>query len=374
MQINSPLTLLAGLSPEQFISEYWQKKPLLIRQAIPNMQPLLSRSELFALATQEEVQSRLVSQQKGQWSLKNGPFTKKTLPAITQRQWSVLIQNVDQHNDDVRHLLNQFRFLPDARLDDLMISYATEGGGVGPHFDSYDVFLLQVQGQREWRIGQQDDLTIIEGLPLKILKTFNPEQVLVLEPGDMLYLPPKYAHDGIALNECMTYSIGFRAPSEQELAAQLLPKIADLLLDQEIDSPRFSDPHRQATETPALLPQDMLDFATQAIHKALAQPEILLQAMGEHWTELNANVWLEGNDWLDDCAGIELDRRSKMTYLAPFIFLNGDSFRAEGLDAQLMQKLANQRDLMAEDIALLTPEALACIQDWCEQGWLSCFE
>ena len=224
------LDVLGGITAEQFLTEYWQKKPLLIRQAIPNMQPLLSRSELFALATQEEVQSRLVSQQKGQWSLKNGPFTKKTLPAITQRQWSVLIQSVDQHNDDVRHLLNQFRFLPDARLDDLMISYATEGGGVGPHFDSYDVFLLQVQGQREWKIGQQDDLTIIEGLPLKILKTFNPEQVLVLEPGDMLYLPPKYAHDGIALNECMTYSIGFRAPSEQELAAQLLPKIADLLL------------------------------------------------------------------------------------------------------------------------------------------------
>lgn len=374
MQINSPLTLLAGLSPEQFISEYWQKKPLLIRQAIPQMQALLSRTELFALASQEDVQSRLVSQKNGQWTLKNGPFTKKTLPAVTQKEWSILVQSVDQHHDEVRHLLNQFRFLPDARLDDLMISYATEGGGVGPHFDSYDVFLLQVHGKREWRIGQQDDLTLIEGLPLKILKTFQAEQVMVLEPGDMLYLPPKYAHDGIALNECMTYSIGFRAPSEQELAAHLLPKIADLLLDQEIESPRFSDPHRTATETPALLPQDMLDFATEAIHKALSQPDILLQAMGEHWTELNANIWMEANDWLEGCAGIELDRRSKMTYRAPFVFLNGDSFRAEGSDALLMQKLANERELFASDLQTLTPEAISCIQDWCEQGWLACFE
>ena len=206
MNITTPLTLLGHISPQTFMKRYWQKKPLLIRQAIPSFAPLLGRAALFELAANEEVESRLIRKAAGaaSWQLKAGPFVRRMLPALKTPQWSLLVQGVDLHNDAVRELLNQFRFIPDARLDDLMISYATQGGGVGPHFDSYDVFLLQAQGRRQWQISAQKDLTLQDGVPLKILANFQPTQTFVLEPGDMLYLPPRYAHDGVALDECMT--------------------------------------------------------------------------------------------------------------------------------------------------------------------------
>ena len=153
-----------------------------------------------------------------------GPFGG-SLPAVTRKAWTLLVQ-ADLHVDAARALLDRFRFIPDARLDDLMISYATDGGGVGPHFDSYDVFLLQVEGRRRWRVGAQKDLSLQPDVPLKILENFEPSDEWVLEPGDMLYLPPHIAHDGVAEGECMTCSIGFRAPSAGELGAQFLYYLA----------------------------------------------------------------------------------------------------------------------------------------------------
>jgi 50S ribosomal protein L16 3-hydroxylase len=236
MNIQTPLQLLGGISPETFMQRYWQKKPLVIRQAIPGFAPLLERIELLELAAQEEVESRLVVQDasgKGSgWKFKHGPFVRKALPPFKQAGWTLLVQGVDMHDERVHSLINQFRFVPDARLDDLMISYATDQGGVGPHFDSYDVFLLQAHGRRRWRIGRQKDLSLQPDVPLKILANFEPEEEFVLEPGDMLYLPPKYAHDGIAEGECMTYSIGFRSPSQSELAQEVLQRLADQSVDE----------------------------------------------------------------------------------------------------------------------------------------------
>src|SRR5690606_39783213 len=177
------------------------------------------------MAAREDVESRLITHFSAKWHLEKGPFPK--LPSPRKTDWTLLIQGVNLHDDAADALLQQFRFIPDARLDDLMISYATPNGGVGPHFDSYDVFLLQAHGRRRWRIGSQKDLSLVEDLPLKILKHFKPEQEFVLEPGDMLYLPPHYAHDGIAADECMTYSIGFRAPSYQELGEAFLHFMMD---------------------------------------------------------------------------------------------------------------------------------------------------
>lgn len=196
---NSPITLLGNLSPKQFFSEYWHKKPLLIRQAIPGFQPILSKSELFELASQDDVESRLITFFKQHWEMKNGPVS--AVPVKEKKDWTLLVQGVNLHNDDASALLKQFRFIPDARLDDLMISYAADGGGVGPHFDSYDVFLLQAHGQRRWQISAQKDLSLVEGMPLKILSHFECDQEFILEPGDMLYLPPQYAHDGVAIGE-----------------------------------------------------------------------------------------------------------------------------------------------------------------------------
>ena len=224
MDTSKPLPLLGGLSPAQFMRRHWQKKPLLVRQAIASFKPLLSANELFALAAREDVESRLILQEAGRsprsavrWNLRHGPFKRRSLPPLKQPGWTLLVQGVDLHHAGAHELLQRFRFLPDARLDDLMISVASEGGGVGPHFDSYDVFLLQASGSRRWRISAQTDLSLKEGVPLKILQRFSAQQEFVLHPGDLLYLPPRYAHDGVAVDAqqgtCMTYSIGFRAPA-----------------------------------------------------------------------------------------------------------------------------------------------------------------
>jgi len=186
MDVNQPLPLLGGLSPQVFMKRHWQKKPLLVRQAITNFRPLLDRGELFELASCEDVQARMVIREQGEtpgWRFKHGPFERRALPALKRPGWTILLQGVDLHCEAVHDLMNKFRFVPDARLDDLMISYATDGGGVGPHFDSYDVFLLQAQGRRRWRIGRQKDLSLQPDVPLKILSQFVPEQEFVLEPG-----------------------------------------------------------------------------------------------------------------------------------------------------------------------------------------------
>src|SRR5471032_2920037 len=188
------LPLLGDITPAQFLRDYWHKKPLVIRQAIPGFKPLLSVEALAELATHDHVESRLVTAGGGHWDMQTGPL--EAIPSREQKEWTLLVQGVNLHDARADALLRQFRFIPDARLDDLMVSFATDGGGVGPHFDSYDVFLLQAAGQRRWRIGPQKDLSVVEGLPLKILAKFKPNEEFVLEPGDMLYLPPHYAHDG----------------------------------------------------------------------------------------------------------------------------------------------------------------------------------
>src|SRR5690606_4183013 len=180
------------------------------------------------LVKREEVESRLIWQDENGWNMKTGPFDR--LPAASKRDWTLLAQSVDLHDDATAQLLHQFRFIADARLDDAMISIATDGGGVGPHFDSYDVFLLQAHGQRRWRISQQDDLTLDTGLPLKILTHFQAEEESVLEPGDRLYLPPHAAHDGVAVGDCMTISIGVRAPTQATLACGMLEAANDQIM------------------------------------------------------------------------------------------------------------------------------------------------
>ena len=368
MDIQQPLTLLGGLTPAQFMRRHWHKKPLLVRQAIPNFQPPVLRPEMFALAAQESVESRLVQQIKGGWKLRHGPFARRSLPAMSQREWTLLVQGVDLHNDAVHQLMQQFRFVPEARLDDLMISYATDGGGVGPHFDSYDVFLLQVHGRRRWRIGRQKDLTLKEGIPLKVLAEFEPEEEFVLEPGDMLYLPPRYAHDGIAEGECMTYSIGFRAPARAELAQELLVRLSeDAAEDEQVQM--YRDAKQEAVAEPGAIPAELQAFAKEALERALSQPLALERALGEYLTEPKPNVWFEASDGGAMLEAVRLDRRTRMMYDAQHIFINGESYRAGGKDATLMRRLANQRYLSAKDIQRASDEALELLSIWCDDGW-----
>ena len=368
MDIQQPLTLLGGLTPAQFMRRHWHKKPLLVRQAIPNFQPPVLRPEMFALAAEESVESRLVQQIKGGWKLRHGPFARRSLPAMSQREWTLLVQGVDLHNDAVHQLMQQFRFVPEARLDDLMISYATDGGGVGPQFDSYDVFLLQAHGRRRWRIGRQKDLTLKEGIPLKVLAEFEPEEEFVLEPGDMLYLPPRYAHDGIAEGECMTYSIGFRAPARAELAQELLVRLSeDAAEDEQVQM--YRDAKQEAVAEPGAIPAELQAFAKEALERALSQPLALERALGEYLTEPKPNVWFEASDGGAMLEAVRLDRRTRMMYDAQHIFINGESYRAGGKDATLMRRLANQRYLSSKDIQRASDEALELLSIWCDDGW-----
>jgi 50S ribosomal protein L16 3-hydroxylase len=372
MNVNKPLTLLGGISPAEFMATYWQRKPLLVRQAIPEFKALLSRSELFDLAEQTEVESRLViggNDGKRDWQMQRGPFKRRAVPKLSERDWTLLVQGVDLHDDRVAALMQQFRFIPDARLDDVMISYATEGGGVGPHFDSYDVFLLQAHGQRRWRIGRQKDLSLVPDMPLKILANFKPEHDWILDPGDMLYLPPRYAHDGIAQGECMTYSVGFRVPQTGDLARELLVRLSEGA-DELAGADLYKDADQAAVSKPAAMPEGLTEFAQTALQKALKDPKALQRALGEYLTEPKANVWFEMGNMPDKLKSVYLDRRSKMMYDDHHIFLNGESWRAAGKDAALMRQLANDRLLSSAELAKASPEALSLLMEWCDDGWL----
>ncbi len=378
MNVAEPLQLLGGLSPELFMKRHWQKKPLLVRNAIANFKPLLDRSELFELAAREDVQARMVVQTPGKspgWQFRHGPFERRAFPPLKQPGWTVLLQGVDLQDDRVHDLMNQFRFVPDARLDDLMISYASDTGGVGPHFDSYDVFLLQAHGRRKWRIGRQKDLSLQPDVPLKILSNFVPEEEFVLEPGDMLYLPPRYAHDGIAMGECMTYSIGFRQPNRGELARELLQRLAEDAQDA-VGEATYKDPKQAAVSQPGEIPAQMIEFARDALQAALLDPDALGRAMGEYLTEPKANVWFDPAD-TDEAEAenlplgqLRLDRRTKMMFDARHVFINGESFRAGGRDATLMRRLCDQRSLSPQDVARTSAEARTLLQSWREAGWL----
>lgn len=375
------------------MQRYWQKKPLLIRQAFDpgDARLALSRGQLFALAAQDDVQARLVVQEQGvgkatgknsakpppAWQLHHGPFTRRRLPPLAQPGWTLLVQGVDLQHLPVHDLLAQFRFVPDARLDDVMVSYATDGGGVGPHFDSYDVFLLQAQGQRHWDISCQKELALQAGVPLKILKNFVTEQSFLLNPGDMLYLPPRYAHHGVAVGECITYSIGYRAPSQDELAQALLTRLAEQIAD-EADPHAvpalYRDPTQPAVQMPAAIAPALQDFARQALQRLFEQPQNAQRALGEYLTEPKAHVWFDTapHGLSVDCAkpfAVALDRRTRMMYDAQHIFINGEAFEASGRDATLMRLLANQRSLPAAQRARLSPGAEQLLSDWLQAGW-----
>lgn len=371
MKINS---LLGGMTPQQFLRDYWHKKPLLIRQAIPGFQAILSRDALCSLASKDDVESRLITHFKGKWQMRNGPA--QDLPSFSQKGWTMLVQGVNLHDDAADALLQQFRFIPDARLDDLMISYATDGGGVGPHFDSYDVFLLQAHGSRRWSISSQKDLSLQEGMPLKILKNFQAEEEYVLEPGDMLYLPPHYAHDGIAEGECMTYSIGFRAPSYQELGEAFLQFMAD-----SIDLPgRYADPDLAVSRRPAELGNDMLEQIATELDKVRFTKEDIALFLGEYLSEPKPNVFydtaarpLNPSRFIASAEkrGIKLSRKTRMLYKGKYIFINGESFAAGVSDRKLLASLADSRMLDGTQIKQASEDMKEALHLWYTDGWLT---
>lgn len=362
------------LDAARFLRRYWQRRPLLLRQAFPGFTPLLTRAQLFALAAREDVESRLIRREGRQWTLQHGPLPRRALPRVDAPNWTVLIQGVNLHDDAASELLRQFRFVPDARLDDLMISWASDGGGVGPHQDAYDVFLLQAAGRRRWRIGPVADPTLQPGKPVKLLARFEPEEEFVLEPGDMLYLPPGWGHDGIAEGaDCMTYSIGFRAPPQGELLRELLFRLAET----QDGGPIYTDPPLRPATAPAALPAAMVRFASQALRRLRADDGFVAAVLGEYLTSPKDNVWFTPDarrrTELRQQArryGVRLDRRSRMLYTADAVFINGETVDRELAPSRVLRQLADAQQLSAEAFRAADAREQRLLLQWCEQGWL----
>ncbi|HZV54505.1 MAG TPA: cupin domain-containing protein [Rhodocyclaceae bacterium] len=363
-------TLLGGLTADQFLAEYWQKKPLLVRGALPGFSGLLSRDDLLDLSCRDDVESRFVSQTGG-WTIGHGPFSRAALRRKS-KPWTVLVQSLNLVLPTADELMREFGFVPYARLDDLMVSYATDGGGVGPHFDSYDVFLIQGMGKRRWRIGNQKDQTLIDGLPIRILKDFRPVHDWVLEPGDMLYLPPEWAHDGIAVGECMTYSVGFRAAPAQELAEQFLM----FLQDRVQLSGRYRDPGLKRQRHPAEIGTPMIDQVADILSGIRWQRDTIRDFLGATLTEPKSHVFFDRPEkplserrFTAALArrGVRLDARSQLLFAGSRFYINGESVVVARQDQAAFRDLADERVLPALPIS---PAGQDLLYDWYRCGFV----
>jgi 50S ribosomal protein L16 3-hydroxylase len=367
------LELLGGISPKKFLRNYWQKKPLLVRGALPGFQGLLNRDELVQLACRDDAQSRLIIQRKGRWQVQHGSFSSRTFSHLPQKKWTLLVQDVNHFLPSARDLLLEFNFIPHSRLDDLMVSFAPEEGGVGPHFDSYDVFLLQGMGRRVWQVSAQRDKKLVPNAPLKILEDFKPEQEWILEPGDMLYLPPGYAHNGVAKDPCMTYSVGFRAPTYQELATQFLVYLQDHC----VINGMYGDPDIRLQPHPGRISASMLRQARAALDRIRWDRGDIERFMGIYLTEPKSHVFftppshpIDEQDFAYQVvqAGLELNLKSRMLRRKKNIFINGEVYTPGTVARRPLEKLADHLALpIAEE---LNEEALALLYEWYLAGYV----
>ena len=255
-----------GMQPARFLSEYWQKKPLLIRNAFPGLVSPLEPEDLAGLACEDGVLARLIEHDKSKdhWRVRHGPFAETDFPALPDHDWTLLVQDMDKWDADIREMLTQFAFLPRWRIDDVMVSFAATGGSVGAHVDQYDVFLLQAQGQRRWQIDASSNPStqFRDDVELKMLREFKPTHDWVLQPGDMLYLPPGVPHHGVAVDACLTFSVGMRAPS----AAELLGDFVDTLAADAPDDLRLTDADLAPAKDPYEIDADAMVRVVEALN------------------------------------------------------------------------------------------------------------
>ncbi|MCB1668428.1 MAG: cupin domain-containing protein [Porticoccaceae bacterium] len=312
----SKQTILGEISAQQFLAEYWQQKPLLIRNALPDFESPLSPDDLAGLALDDDIESRIILEQgpSSSWELLCGPFEEQIFHELPKDKWTLLVQAVDLWVPEVKQLLEHFSFLPPWRLDDIMVSYAPEGGSVGPHFDYYDVFLIQGYGQRRWQIGghseQQkcnEESPRVGGTPLRILDNFDPLEDWLLNPGDILYLPPQVAHHGVAVGESMTYSVGFRAPT----AAEMLGDLATELLARP-NSPHYQDPVLTPGMASEMISPEFIGQARKLLNNILEDDALLADWFARYMTTPKYPELVEETD----------ERRVARTQLRKYV--NGD--------------------------------------------------
>jgi 50S ribosomal protein L16 3-hydroxylase len=330
--------LLGGLSAQEFLRRHWQKAPLLVRGALPGFRGVATRGQLLRLAARQDVESRLVRRRGARWQVAHGPFARTAL----QRNATLLVQGVNLHLAAADRLLRRFSFLPQARLDDVMVSWAAPGGGVGPHFDSYDVFLVQGAGRRLWRLQRPArPWRLVEGAPLKLIEGFAADEEILAEPGDLLYLPPGWGHDGVALDECVTCSVGLRAPRGEELAAAFL----DWLHERGLPRADYRDPGLRPAARSAEVPRALLAHAAGTLARIRWTRADVADFLGRYLCTPKPHVVFAPPPRPLSRAAfarrrrVALDRRSQMLTLGGRVFLNGE--RVPGTSA--LRRLADRR-------------------------------
>lgn len=365
--------LLGGLAPRDFLARHWQKRPLLVRGALPAFNGLVAPRELFALASRDDVESRLIVRSRGRWSLRHGPFARRELTTLPARNWTLLVQGLNLVVPAADRLLRRFAFVPYARLDDVMVSYAAPGGGVGPHFDSYDVFLVQGSGRRRWRVSAQSDRSLDPRAPLKVLARFRPQSEWILEPGDMLYLPPGYAHDGVALDACTTYSVGFRAPAARELAAEFFGSLADRV---PIEG-RYEDPDLRVPLHPAAIGEAMIDRVEAMLAAVHWTRRDVAGFLGEYLSEPKPSVVFDpprrpisAGMFARACRnrGVRLDARTLMLFRRRSLFVNGEAHSMPAALRPALIELADARVLSG--VKVRNRSLIALLHAWYVAGYL----
>ena len=360
--------LLGNLSPQVFLRRHWQKRPLLVRRALPAFNGVIGKSELFALAARAGVESRLVQRKGERWQVTHGPLPRARLARAGGRNWSLLVNGVNHHSAAAEALLRRFAFIPQARIDDLMVSYAAPGGGVGPHFDSYDVFLLQGQGRRLWRLARARRFEQVPGAPLRLIAGFRAEEELLLEPGDLLYLPPGWGHDGIALDPCFTCSIGFRAPRGAELAAAFL----DYLHERGLPDAAYRDPGLRPAMRPAAISREMVNFAEKQMARIRWDRGDIENFLGRYLSTPKPNVVFRGSTGrvpdLSRCEAI-LNAKTQMLHLGTRFFINGEVLVPHPGQRPALAALADRRRAAGRTLARAGLGHL--ILEWHRCGFLS---
>lgn len=372
------------ISLPQFLAEYWQKKPLLIRNALPNFCSPISPEEMAGLSLEDEVESRIVIQHDAEnYELKTGPFSEQTYAELPENNWTLLVQGMDKLIPEVTQLLDTFNFIPSWRIDDIMVSYATTGGNVGPHYDHYDVFLLQAQGKRQWTLTAKgcEPSNFIQGVDLRLMQTFEVEETHVCQPGDILYLPPKWGHHGVSLSEdCQTYSIGYRTYKGLELWDSL----GDYLAENEQFTQLYQDPNWQDCP-PGEVNDASWQQAKQLLQMVLDDEQTLKHWFGRFATQLDAGASQQLPDPLTEeetpeqqdlvdalmqVSGIVRDPVCRFAYTPlntgqVLLNINGAIWQDFGAEADFIKILCNQRIIEAEQLQVILqhPGNQALLQD-----------
>ncbi len=368
-----------------FLRDYWQKKPLLIRNPWAAWSNPMTPDELAGLACESDVESRLIRQARAQWKVEHGPVPETRFTKLGKAPWTLLVQAVDHHVPEVAALIAPFRFIPNWRIDDVMVSYASDGGGVGPHFDQYDVFLIQGLGQRRWQIGGlcDADTPLLPHDDLRLLADFRPTDEWVLGPGDMLYVPPGFAHNGVAVgDDCMTYSVGFRAPSRSELIAHF----CDHLLAELADDDRFADPGLVSQTNPGEISAAALTRLQAMVTETLADKQAFARWFGSYtstpkypefdWAPDNELSDAELRGLIGAGRSVRRNAASRFAFVrqgegAVLLFVDGQSFDCAGAAADLAAHLSAQEVTVLDPALAQSAEAVALIANLYNQGSIS---